>query len=825
MLRKAFKTGAWKLWSVKRLQKLGSLLQSHHGSSIPKYVKQKLTQRANTLTMLNAWKCRFCWVQVEGHLTHCKGCNRHWRQADYVSNPKTANGRATRSQSKRRHSRQESNSKDVENPEKNKSKEEEMVFTSKLPWVVNSPQTRVTTVEIPAAEATETAASTEPQMPASPNVEEDINQVLQHLRGLKQALGSLPRELEEKLQTYEERIKDRALTHGHLNRLGKITKQLKGIATRLTAMDEGWISFSKRVKDKYEHHKVLYHQSTSCKGADPAGIPPALSGCLAQSASCSTSHGCSGRCVQRNNGGGPNDSRGNGSHVSIEYPTRSNGWDGGDLRGWSEGYRSTKAVSKERCTQAIQSCGSTFSEQGCPTAFETEGSRQGEEQGWKSYYTELNDIGIDGHDDSLETLLQNGPDCIQNGIVTFCDQVEIQEYVPDDTDPSESRSDMGGIDIGDQLSEGVCSMCSDAPCQFDRWCAKLHSAAPSEFLDHEDELQWDENFDREFDVDTHSLMQAHHFTSNDRVNLRALVEAAPTVGEFLVTIWAIEFGMGSSTSATIRLHRDQEDTWVSSILASKPPVFRGGTIADKKEPQIIVVDPQPSSPTDRASPSSGTVNLHVIVDTFSHNCVPVLLDRVREGQWVDRKPYAMRVNTVADIFHRVGWRQDLLRSDARCSLDDAGILYDPEDEVVLYGGYFGTLHVASIDRDSSSTSYGTCESDLDDIEVRGFDDVALFQTFARFMDWEWQKVEGRHEHESSLKEWSCRNEREDHDDQLPIPGDDEGEEEEGDVEQDEESPDLLDIPVMSRAWIEIEDAIRANSQGETGYPPGYLRAQ
>ena len=106
------------------------------------------------------------------------------------------------------------------------------------------------------------------------------------------------------------------------------------------------------------------------------------------------------------------------------------------------------------------------------------------------------------------------------------------------------------------------------------------------------------------------------------------------------------------------------------------------------------MDPQPSSSTDQASLSSGSFNLHVIVDTFSHNCVPVLLDRVREGQWVDRKPYAMRVNTVADIFHRLGWRQDLLRSDARCSLDDAGILYDPEDEVVLYGGYFGTLHVA-----------------------------------------------------------------------------------------------------------------------------------
>ena len=561
--------------------------------------------------------------------------------------------------------------------------------------------------------------------------------------------------------------------------------------------------------------------TTGCQGTDPACIPPALSGCLAQSAPGSSSHGRSGRCAQRNDGGRTHDSRGNGSHVSFEHPTRSNGWDGGDLRRWSEGYRSTKAVNKERCTQAIQSCSSTFSEQGCPTAFEAEGNRQGEGQGWKSYYTELNDLGLGDHDDSLEALLQHGPGCIQNGIVTFCDQVEIQEYDPDDVDPSESYSDMGGIDTGDQLSGRVCSMSSNAPCQFDRWCAKLRSADPSGFVDHDDECHWDVNFGRELDVDTHSLMQAHHFTSDDRVNLRALVEAAPTVGEFLVTIWAIEFGMGSSTSNTIRLHRDQEDTWVGSILASKPPVFRGKTIADKKEPQIIVVDPKPSSPTDRASPSSEAVNIHVIVDTFSHNCVAVLLDRVREGQWVDRKPYAMRVNTVADIFHRVGWRQDLLRSDARCSLDDAGILYDPEDEVMLYGGYFGTLHVASVDRDSSSTSYGTCESDLEDIQVRGFDDVALFQTFARFMDWEWQKVGGQHEqheHESSLKEWSCRNEREDQNDQLPIPGDDEGEEEEGDYEQDVESPSLLDIPVMSRAWTEIEDSIRANSQGETGYP-------
>ena len=580
---------------------------------------------------------------------------------------------------------------------------------------------------------------------------------------------------------------------------------------------QGHVSSVSRGVDASLHGKIP--RAANSKAGDSASIQSALSGCFAQSASHYSSHGRSGRGVASINGGCTNDGRGHGSHVSVEHPTRSNGWSGGDLRRWPEESGSTKAINKERCAQAIQSCGGTFSEQGCPAAFEAEGSRKGEEQGWQSYYTELNDIGFGCQDDSLDTLLHNGPDRIQNGIVTFCDQVEIREFVPEEDRYPEARSTTSGMKRGDQLSEGFCSVWSDAPCQCDRWCAKLHRAAPSEFVALEDGWHWGESFDSELEVDFHSLMQAHHLTSNDRVNLQALIKAAPTTGDFLVAIWAIEFGMGSSTSATIRLHRGQENTWVGSILASKPQVFRGGTIADKKEPQVVVVDPQPqSSPTDRSSNPHGTVNIHVIVDTFSHNCVPVLLDRVREGQWVDRKPYVMRVSTVADIFHRVGWRQDLLRSDVRCSLDDAGILYDPEDEVELYGGYFGTLHVASIDRDSSSTSYGSCDSDFEDMEVHGFDEVASFQTFARFVDREWQKFERKSEHGFSMKNWSCKNERENQDDQLPIPGEAEEEEDEGDFEQDEESPELLDIPVMSRAWNEIEDTIRANSQGETGYP-------
>ena len=584
--------------------------------------------------------------------------------------------------------------------------------------------------------------------------------------------------------------------------------------------------------------------ASSCKGADSAGFLPALSRCLAQSATGGTSHGCSGRSVQRNNGGRPNDSRTNGSHVSIEYPTRSNGWDGwdgGDLRWWSKGYRSIKAVSKERCTQAIQSWGSTFSEQGCPTALEAEGNRKGEEQ--KSYYTELNDIGIGCHDDSLEALLQNGPEYIQNGIVTFCDQVEIREFVPEVSISGVIHNNDGEDDAwsNDPLSEGFCPGWSNAPCLHDLWCAELYRAASSEDVDQDsclgmfadifDELLTGPNFDSHTDIemeaDYSSLMQAHHQTSLDKVNLQALTNAAPPSGSFLVTIWAVEYGMGSPSSSTIRLNRGQENTWVASILGAKPQVFRGGSITDSKPPQIVLVDPQPTpSPTELVSDFHGKLNLHVIVDTFSHNCVPVLLDRVREGRWIDRKAYAMRVQTVADIFDRVGWRQDLQNENVRCTLDDAGVLYESAEEVDLFGGYFGTLHVTpnqQAEPDSSSTSYGTCDSDIaidrSDDEVA--DDFASFQVFAQFIDREWNDIVGLSNCATNNSNTSFRNEREEDGGQALVPANvDEGDGQEGyeQGESEEESPDLLDIPVMSRVWHDVEETMRANCNDEGGYP-------
>ena len=445
--------------------------------------------------------------------------------------------------------------------------------------------------------------------------------------------------------------------------------------------------------------------------------------------------------------------------------------------------------------------------------------------------------------DSLEWLLDNGPEYRQNGIVTFCDQVEIREFVPEESISDKTQNQDDGDDVWskDPLSEGFCPRWSNAPCQFDRGCAELCRAASSEDVDQDsshgmfttifDELLTGPNFDSHLDIevetDYSSLMQAHHQTSLDKVNLQALINVAPPLGSFLVTIWAVEYGMGSPSSSTIRLNRGQENTWVASILSAKPQVFRGGSITDSKPPQIVLVDPQPTpSPTELLSDFHGKFNLHVIVDTFSHNCVPVLLDRVREGRWIDRKVYAMRVQTVADIFDRVGWRQDLQNEAVRCTLDDAGVLYEPADEVDLYGGYFGTLHVTPAERaepDSSSTSYGTCDSDIaiDRSDEEIADEFASFQAFAQMIDHEWHEIMGLSKCVTNNSNTSFRNEREEDGGHALIPAaDDEAVGQEGyeQGESEEESPDLLDIPVMSRVWPEVEETMRANCNDEGGYP-------
>lgn len=96
---------------------------------------------------------------------------------------------------------------------------------------------------------------------SAPLGEEDIAKLHQHLKALKQTLGSLPAELEQKLVMCEEKAREKALSHGHLNRLGKLTKQMKNLASKIQSMDEGWQEFAQKVAAKFEERRKLYHAS------------------------------------------------------------------------------------------------------------------------------------------------------------------------------------------------------------------------------------------------------------------------------------------------------------------------------------------------------------------------------------------------------------------------------------------------------------------------------------------------------------------------------------------------------------------------------------
>lgn len=143
---------------------------------------------------------------------------------------------------------------------------EEAIFSSRLPWVTNSPHARAPTGEGKSGTVEDATALPIPpeakSTPAPPAAgEEDIAKLHQHLKGLKAALGALPAELEEKLVQCEDKLRERTLSHGHLNKLGKLNKQMKSLVAKIQSMDEGWQKFAQQVADKFEEHRKMYHSS------------------------------------------------------------------------------------------------------------------------------------------------------------------------------------------------------------------------------------------------------------------------------------------------------------------------------------------------------------------------------------------------------------------------------------------------------------------------------------------------------------------------------------------------------------------------------------
>lgn len=99
----------------------------------------------------------------------------------------------------------------------------------------------------------------EPTLP-DPPCQEDTLKTLEHLRGLKQALNVLPAELEQKLMELEEKhsSQETKLNHSHLNRMGKVQKQISGLSDKIVKLDADWQTFTTQVEERFRKHKALF---------------------------------------------------------------------------------------------------------------------------------------------------------------------------------------------------------------------------------------------------------------------------------------------------------------------------------------------------------------------------------------------------------------------------------------------------------------------------------------------------------------------------------------------------------------------------------------
>ena len=197
---------------------------------------------------------------------------RHWKQAQVMSRSKSRRAKG-KSHDQSKQMTQKPNSKDGAPGETDKAENEE-VFQGKHPWVVSSPHTRVQ-VTGPADQAAQSAVedqvnSTAVTATPAATADQTDPEVITHLRALKKALGSLPEQLEEQLKSLEAKT-DKTLTHGHINKLGKLQKQLANLNTKISEMDHNWKVFTETVMQKFGHHQKMYQQ---CRQKLLQGVSP-----------------------------------------------------------------------------------------------------------------------------------------------------------------------------------------------------------------------------------------------------------------------------------------------------------------------------------------------------------------------------------------------------------------------------------------------------------------------------------------------------------------------------------------------------------------------
>ena len=220
------------------------VLRHHHTWNADEYKSW-----INDLALAMDWQCSKCQIRVSIQKEVCPKCKEHWSKV--WKKPRSR----PRSESNRR--------KSVEGSEEVKDPDTELaLFANKVPWVATTPRTRVTqmTESPPKAEVVNIGENKEEETNVAqsmqPTSEKQDSQMLSHLKSLKTMMGSLPEELEQKLQALEAVAPK--LNHGHLNRMSKVQRQIVTTQEKLQKLDADWNAFVAQVEERYQKHKTLF---------------------------------------------------------------------------------------------------------------------------------------------------------------------------------------------------------------------------------------------------------------------------------------------------------------------------------------------------------------------------------------------------------------------------------------------------------------------------------------------------------------------------------------------------------------------------------------
>lgn len=206
------------------------------------------------------WHCQTCKINNGPKHTHCKQCYAHWTEVWQMPKRRSR----SKSQNVRKKASKETTSE----------AESWAVFPEKVPWVVSTPMTRVSSKvgEASSASNRELDLPPQPVLPPPPtgqehvSLTEDESKKLQSLRSLDSMGMELTEEMTRLLEqlTAKEQMaaSAKALTHGHLNRLHKLRNQVSASAKKVVDLDKEWTAFIANTLNKVKEHAQMYQ---SCR--------------------------------------------------------------------------------------------------------------------------------------------------------------------------------------------------------------------------------------------------------------------------------------------------------------------------------------------------------------------------------------------------------------------------------------------------------------------------------------------------------------------------------------------------------------------------------